>query len=135
MRGTQVPSPRRRGSVWAVSPEEQVCDAEARPHRPSPPGEGVTTGHIARMRPSSLRLTFYVLRFTFYNSRFTFYEHVRRCCTPTFRAEWRLITMPTRSERLPSLILFEDDDLLVIHKPAGWNTHAPTPFSGEGVYD
>ena len=43
--------------------------------------------------------------------------------------------MPHCSERLPNLILFEDDDLLVIHKPAGWNTHAPTPYSGEGVFE
>ncbi len=33
------------------------------------------------------------------------------------------------------LILHEDEHLLVIHKPAGWNTHAPAPFAGEGVYD
>jgi len=33
------------------------------------------------------------------------------------------------------MILFEDDHLLVINKPAGWNTHAPSPFAGEGVYD
>jgi len=33
------------------------------------------------------------------------------------------------------LILFEDDHLLVVNKPAGWNTHAPSPFAGEGVYD
>ena len=32
-------------------------------------------------------------------------------------------------------ILHEDSDLLVVHKPAGWNTHAPTPWSGEGIYD
>ncbi|MCP5526181.1 MAG: class I SAM-dependent methyltransferase [Verrucomicrobiales bacterium] len=37
-------------------------------------------------------------------------------------------------ERLP-LILHEDDDLLVIDKPAGWNTHAPDPYTGEGVYE
>src|SRR5437588_12862313 len=37
-------------------------------------------------------------------------------------------------ERLP-LIVFEDDHLLVINKPAGLNTHAPSPFAGEGVYD
>lgn len=37
-------------------------------------------------------------------------------------------------ERLP-LILHEDDDLLVVNKPAGWNTHAPDPFAGEGVFD
>src|ERR1041385_4482045 len=34
-----------------------------------------------------------------------------------------------------SLILFEDEHLLVINKPHGWNTHAPAPFAGEGVYD
>ena len=33
------------------------------------------------------------------------------------------------------LILFEDEHLLVVNKPAGWNTHAPGPFAGEGVYD
>ena len=33
------------------------------------------------------------------------------------------------------LILFEDEHLLAIHKPAGWNTHAPAPFAGEGVYE
>ena len=32
-------------------------------------------------------------------------------------------------------IIFEDDDLLVVHKPAGWNTHAPAPHAGEGIYD
>ncbi len=37
-------------------------------------------------------------------------------------------------ESIP-LILFEDDHLLVIRKPAGWNTHAPSPYAGEGVYD
>jgi len=34
-----------------------------------------------------------------------------------------------------ALILFEDEHLLVINKPAGWNTHAPASFAGEGVYD
>jgi 23S rRNA (cytosine1962-C5)-methyltransferase len=34
-----------------------------------------------------------------------------------------------------SLIVFEDEHVLVINKPAGWNTHAPSPFAGEGVYD
>jgi 23S rRNA (cytosine1962-C5)-methyltransferase len=33
------------------------------------------------------------------------------------------------------LIVFEDEDLLVVNKPVGWNTHAPSPFAGEGVYD
>jgi 23S rRNA (cytosine1962-C5)-methyltransferase len=32
-------------------------------------------------------------------------------------------------------VIFEDDHLLVVHKPAGWNTHAPGPHAGEGIYD
>lgn len=35
---------------------------------------------------------------------------------------------------LPCL-LFEDDHLLVVNKPAGLNTHSPGPFAGEGLYD
>src|SRR5207247_9029974 len=34
-----------------------------------------------------------------------------------------------------SCLLFEDEQLLVVNKPAGWNTHAPSPFAGEGIYD
>ena len=33
------------------------------------------------------------------------------------------------------LILFEDEHLLVVNKPAGWNTHSPDPYAGEGIYD
>jgi len=32
-------------------------------------------------------------------------------------------------------VLFEDEHLLAVHKPAGWNTHAPGPYAGEGIYD
>jgi 23S rRNA (cytosine1962-C5)-methyltransferase len=32
-------------------------------------------------------------------------------------------------------LLFEDEHLLVINKPAGLNTHSPAPFAGEGLYD
>jgi 23S rRNA (cytosine1962-C5)-methyltransferase len=32
-------------------------------------------------------------------------------------------------------VLFEDEHLLVVNKPAGVNTHAPSPFAGEGLYD
>lgn len=39
------------------------------------------------------------------------------------------------SNSLPPCILFEDEHLLVVNKPAGWNTHAPSPFAGEGIYD
>ena len=35
---------------------------------------------------------------------------------------------------LPCLIL-EDAHLLVVNKPAGLNTHAPSPHAGEGLYD
>jgi 23S rRNA (cytosine1962-C5)-methyltransferase len=38
-------------------------------------------------------------------------------------------------EGLPPCVLHEDDDLLVVNKPAGWNTHAPSPHAGEGIYD
>ena len=34
-----------------------------------------------------------------------------------------------------ALIVFEDAHLLVVDKPAGWATHSPDPFAGEGVYD
>src|SRR5947208_9632057 len=33
------------------------------------------------------------------------------------------------------LILFEDDHLLIVNKPAGMNTHAPSPYAGEGIFD
>jgi 23S rRNA (cytosine1962-C5)-methyltransferase len=32
-------------------------------------------------------------------------------------------------------VIFEDEHLLVVSKPAGWNTHSPSPFAGEGIYD
>src|SRR5580765_3975684 len=36
---------------------------------------------------------------------------------------------------MPPCVLFEDEHLLVVNKPAGWNTHSPSPFAGEGIYD
>ena len=45
------------------------------------------------------------------------------------------LAAPHRSENLKALILFEDEHLLVVNKPAGLNTHAPSPFAGEGIYD
>lgn len=35
----------------------------------------------------------------------------------------------------PPCVVHEDDDLLVVRKPAGWNTHAPAPHAGEGIHD
>ncbi len=32
-------------------------------------------------------------------------------------------------------VLFEDDHLLVVNKPAGLNTHAPGEYAGEGLYE
>lgn len=32
-------------------------------------------------------------------------------------------------------IMFEDEHLLVVNKPAGLNTHAPSAYAGEGLYD
>src|SRR5436305_12525973 len=37
--------------------------------------------------------------------------------------------------RDPLLLLFEDEHRLVINKPAGMNTHAPSPYAGEGIYE
>lgn len=34
-----------------------------------------------------------------------------------------------------ALVVFEDEHLLVINKPAGLNTHAPSPYAGEGIYE
>lgn len=39
-----------------------------------------------------------------------------------------------KSPVLPCLI-FEDEHLLVVNKPASLNTHAPSPYAGEGIYD
>ncbi len=39
------------------------------------------------------------------------------------------------SWRMVSCVIFEDEHLLVVNKPAGWNTHAPGPHAGEGIYD
>jgi 23S rRNA (cytosine1962-C5)-methyltransferase len=36
---------------------------------------------------------------------------------------------------LPPCVLHEDDHLLVVAKPAGWSTHAPSLYAGEGIYD
>ena len=36
---------------------------------------------------------------------------------------------------LPPCVVYEDDHLLVMNKPAGWNTHAPSAFAGEGLYE
>lgn len=36
---------------------------------------------------------------------------------------------------MASCVIFEDEHLLVVNKPAGWNTHAPSPYAGEGIYD
>jgi 23S rRNA (cytosine1962-C5)-methyltransferase len=33
------------------------------------------------------------------------------------------------------MIVFEDEHLLAVNKPAGWNTHSPAPFAGEGIYE
>lgn len=33
------------------------------------------------------------------------------------------------------LVVFEDEHLLVINKPAGLNTHAPSPYACEGIYE
>jgi 23S rRNA (cytosine1962-C5)-methyltransferase len=47
-----------------------------------------------------------------------------------------LPTSPSpRLSRTAPCVVHEDEDLLVVAKPAGWNTHAPAPYAGEGIYD
>src|SRR6266851_1423786 len=36
---------------------------------------------------------------------------------------------------VPPCLIFEDDHLLVVNKPPGLNTHAPSPYAGEGLYE
>jgi len=35
----------------------------------------------------------------------------------------------------PRCIVYEDEHLLVVNKPAGLNTHSPSPYAGEGIYE
>ena len=42
---------------------------------------------------------------------------------------------PAWRSSLPPCVRHEDDDVLVVSKPHGWNTHAPAPHAGEGLYD
>lgn len=43
--------------------------------------------------------------------------------------------MNDAQQNRPPCLLHEDEDILVVDKPAGWNTHAPSPHAGEGTYD
>ena len=40
-----------------------------------------------------------------------------------------------RQTTVPPCVLHEDEHILVVNKPAGWNTHAPSPYAGEGIYE
>jgi 23S rRNA-/tRNA-specific pseudouridylate synthase len=35
----------------------------------------------------------------------------------------------------PNCIIYEDEHILVINKPAGINTHSPSPYATNGIYD
>lgn len=37
--------------------------------------------------------------------------------------------------RMVPCVIFEDDHLLAVNKPAGWNTHSPALHAGEGIFD
>jgi 23S rRNA (cytosine1962-C5)-methyltransferase len=39
------------------------------------------------------------------------------------------------SQELQHSVLHEDEHLLVVNKPPGLNTHSPSPYGGEGIYD
>jgi len=45
-----------------------------------------------------------------------------------------VVSAPALSD-LPPCVLYEDEHLLVVHKPAGLNTHAPAPHAVDGIYD
>lgn len=51
-------------------------------------------------------------------------------CGPLTRSK-----MSSNFQIAPPCVLHEDEHLLVVNKPAGMNTHAPSPFAGEGIYD
>lgn len=36
---------------------------------------------------------------------------------------------------LPPFIIHEDEHLLIVNKPPGWNTHSPSPYACEGIYE
>ena len=46
-----------------------------------------------------------------------------------------MMTPVKLSDALPPCVVFEDEHLLLVNKPPGWNTHSPAPFAGEGIYD
>jgi 23S rRNA (cytosine1962-C5)-methyltransferase len=35
----------------------------------------------------------------------------------------------------PRCVIYEDEHVLGVHKPAGLNTHSPSPYAGEGIYE
>jgi 23S rRNA (cytosine1962-C5)-methyltransferase len=35
----------------------------------------------------------------------------------------------------PPCVIHEDEHILVVNKPAGLNTHSPSPYAGEGIYE
>jgi len=37
--------------------------------------------------------------------------------------------------RSPPCVLHEDEHIVIVAKPAGWNTHAPDDYLGEGIYE
>lgn len=45
------------------------------------------------------------------------------------------VFMATDPLTLTPCVRFEDEDLLVVCKPAGLNTHTPSPYAGEGIYE
>jgi 23S rRNA (cytosine1962-C5)-methyltransferase len=54
---------------------------------------------------------------------------------PDFLAVVSRYRLNVETQMPTHLIIFEDEHLLVINKPAGMNTHSPGPFAGEGIYE
>ena len=53
----------------------------------------------------------------------------------TSNHESRITNHESQIALMEPLVLFEDDHLLAVNKPAGVNTHAPDVFAPEGLHE
>jgi len=45
------------------------------------------------------------------------------------------VSRTENAQPMPGCLIFEDEHLLVVNKPPGLNTHSPSPYAGEGIYE
>lgn len=53
----------------------------------------------------------------------------------TFIQEREMHALKMKVADPPACVLHEDEHILAVDKPAGLNTHSPSPYAGEGIYD